>query len=103
MDIFVANIPFDTTEPQLKELFEMHGTVEAAKIVTDKDTNKSRGFGFVKMPYRAEAEMAIQELSGSTLGNRNIVVSESQPKNQTGGSRDPRKGGRQYREDGNRR
>lgn len=101
MDIFVANISFDSTDNQVKALFESFGTVDSAKIICDKLTNKSRGFGFVKMPDDREARNAIKELDGSMLSGRALSVREAEKRSgpAAGGG-----GGRQYREDnGNRR
>lgn len=106
MDIFVANIPFESTEAQLKQLFEMHGTVDSVKIVIDKDANRSRGFGFIRMPVDTEARSAIKGIDGTNLGSRPLAVREAEKRGgpTMGGSRGQPSGGRQYREDdGNRR
>lgn len=85
MNIYVANIPFKASESELKELFEQHGEVTSAKIVMDKLTNRSRGFGFVEMTDKTAAEQAIKELDGATVDGRVIKVNEARPKEDRGG------------------
>jgi RNA recognition motif-containing protein len=80
MNIYVGNISWDLTEEDLKGAFEAHGQVSSAKIVTDKYTGRSRGFGFVEMPEKAEAEAAISGLNGKELKGREIVVNEARPR-----------------------
>jgi RNA recognition motif-containing protein len=77
--IYVGSLPFETTETQLTELFTACGRVESAKIIMDRATGRSRGFGFVEMATALEAEAAIQKFNGSALGSRNIVVKEARP------------------------
>lgn len=77
--LYVGSLPFDTTEEQLQGIFSAHGTVESAKIVTDRETGRSRGFGFVEMSDDASAAAAIQKLNGSPVGSRNITVNEARP------------------------
>jgi len=91
MNIYVGNLPYSATENSLRDLFEGFGAVTTAKIVTDKFTNSSRGFGFVEMPNEDEAQRAIAELNGKDFEGRKIVVNESRPRENTGGfSRDNR-------------
>ena len=90
MNIFVGNLAFTTTEDDLTQLFEPFGTVYQARIATDRDTGRSRGFGFVEMPNDAEAEAAIEELHGATIGGRQLTVNESRPREDRGGPRGPR-------------
>jgi len=90
MNIFVGNLAFTTTEDELAQLFEPFGTVSQARIATDRDTGRSRGFGFVEMPNDAEAEAAIEELHGATIGGRQLTVNESRPREDRGGPRGPR-------------
>jgi RNA recognition motif-containing protein len=87
MNIYVANIPFKSSEADLKKLFEQHGEVTSAKIVIDKMTNRSRGFGFVEMADSAAAKQAINSLNGSDFEGKALVVNEARPKNdsQNGG------------------
>jgi RNA recognition motif-containing protein len=94
MNIYVGNLPYSATENSLKDLFEGHGQVTTAKIVTDKFTGSSRGFGFVEMPNADEAQKAIDELNGKDFEGRKIVVNESRPRETTGrDSRPPRRDG----------
>lgn len=79
-NIFVGNLAFTTTEEQLRNIFEQFGTVDRAAILTDRDTGKSRGFGFVEMPNAEEAERAISGLNGSTFMGRALNVNEARPK-----------------------
>jgi RNA recognition motif-containing protein len=84
--LYVGGLPFSVTEEKLKELFESHGTVESAKVVTDRYTDRSRGFGFVEMSTQQEAEQAIQALNGTELDGRSLTVNESKPReNRSGG------------------
>jgi len=93
MNIYVGNLPYSATENSLKSLFEGHGEVTTAKIVTDKFTGSSRGFGFVEMPNASEAQKAIDELNGKDFEGRKIVVNESRPRENSGDSRPPRRDG----------
>jgi RNA recognition motif-containing protein len=84
--LYVGGLPFSVTDDQLKTLFESHGTVESAKVITDRYTNQSRGFGFVEMSTQQEAEKAIQALNGSDFEGRSLKVNESKPReNRSGG------------------
>jgi RNA recognition motif-containing protein len=80
MNIYVGNISWDLTEEELKEAFEAFGQTASVKIIKDKHTGKSRGFAFVEMPEKAEAEAAIKDLNGKTLKGREIVVNEARPR-----------------------
>ncbi|MFN8239932.1 MAG: RNA-binding protein [Bacteroidales bacterium] len=77
MNIYVGSLNFKMQESELKELFEEYGEVASAKIIIDKYSGRSKGFGFVEMPNEAEAKKAIQELNGAQVGGRNIIVNES--------------------------
>lgn len=79
MNIYVANISFRASEGQLKELFEQYGEVSSVKIVTDRQTGRSRGFGFVEMPNDSEGSAAIAQLNGVSFQDRNLVVNEAKP------------------------
>ena len=79
-NIFVGNLAFTTTEDQLRNIFEQFGTVDRAAILTDRDTGKSRGFGFVEMPNAEEAERAISGLNESDFMGRALNVNEARPK-----------------------
>jgi RNA recognition motif-containing protein len=96
MNIYVGNLPYSATENSLKSLFEGYGEVTTAKIVTDKFTGSSRGFGFVEMPNAGEAQKAIDELNGKDFEGRKIVVNESRPRENTGDNRPPRRDGGGY-------
>jgi RNA recognition motif-containing protein len=84
MNIYVANIPFKSSDADLKELFEQHGEVNSARIVIDKVTNRSRGFGFVEMADSASANQAINNLHGSDFEGKTLVVNEARPKVDSG-------------------
>ncbi|HBE43244.1 MAG TPA: RNA-binding protein [Bacteroidales bacterium] len=77
MNIYVGSLNFKMTESDLKEKFEEYGEVTSAKIIFDKYSGKSKGFGFVEMPNEAEAKKAIEELNGSEIQGRKIIVNES--------------------------
>jgi RNA recognition motif-containing protein len=79
MNIYVRNINFRVREEQLKELFEKFGQVSSTKIIKDRETGRSRGFGFVEMPNDNEAQEAIQQLNGYDFFQRNLSVSEALP------------------------
>ena len=80
MNIYVANIPFKATEDELKGLFEEYGEVSSAKIILDKFTQRSRGFGFVEMSDDSAARQAITSLNGADFMGKNLVVNEARPK-----------------------
>jgi len=77
--LYVRSLPYSTTEQQLTELFAQHGTVQSAKVITDRYTGQSRGFGFVEMATNEEAQKAITALNGTPLGGRTLVVNEARP------------------------
>ncbi|HRG89534.1 MAG TPA: RNA-binding protein [Chitinophagales bacterium] len=79
MNIYVANISFRASEGQLKDLFQQYGEVSSVKIITDRETGRSRGFGFVEMPNDAEGKQAIAQLNGNSFQDRNLVVNEARP------------------------
>jgi RNA recognition motif-containing protein len=87
MNIYVGNLSRESTEGDLREAFEAFGQVTSAKIITDKYTGESRGFGFVEMPNSSEAQSAISGLDGKDLKGRTIKVNEARPR------RDDRRGG----------
>ena len=93
--IFVGNFSFSTTEADLRQWFTAYGSVESASVVTDRDTGRSRGFGFVEMPNNNEADAAIAALNGRDSGERPLTVNEARPKTErSGGFRGGRGGGR---------
>jgi RNA recognition motif-containing protein len=83
--IYVGNFSFSMTESELRSLFEPHGSIESATIATDRDTGRSRGFGFVSMPNDEEAERAMAALNGKDLGGRALTVNEARPQTQRSG------------------
>jgi len=96
-NIFVGNLSFNTNEDEVRQLFESYGQVDRVSIMTDRDTGRSRGFGFVEMTNNEDGEKAIAGLNGSQLGGRTINVNEARPKAERvggggGGGRD--RGGR---------
>jgi RNA recognition motif-containing protein len=94
-NIFVGNLSFNTNEDELRQAFEAYGQVDRVSILTDRDTGRSRGFGFVEMSNNEDGEKAIAALNGSQLGGRTINVNEARPKTERaggGGGRD--RGGR---------
>ncbi len=86
MNIYVGNLSWNLKDQDLSNLFATHGEVTSAKIVTDKFTNRSKGFGFVEMANDDQAQAAIAALNGTEVDGRNIVVNESRPKPEGGGS-----------------
>jgi RNA recognition motif-containing protein len=88
MNIYVGNLPFNLGEEDLSKIFEEYGEIASAKIITDKFTGRSKGFGFVEMENDEEAKTAIEELNNAEVGGRNIKVNESRPR-----SNDNRGGG----------
>ena len=81
-NLYVGNLPHSTTEAELRNLFEAHGPVEKITLVTDRDTGRSRGFGFVEMTNASEADKAIAALNGTDLGGRTLTINEAKPKSE---------------------
>ena len=98
--IYVGNLPFSATSESLNEMFSKFGSVDSAKIIMDKDTGRSKGFGFVEMSSGDEAAAAIEKLNGSDMGGRSLVVNEARPmeprenRGGFGGNRGGDRGGR---------
>jgi RNA recognition motif-containing protein len=96
MRIFVGNLAFTATQEELERLFASYGIVDRAQIITDRDTGRSRGFGFVEMPDATEAQAAIEGLNGTSLGGRTLTVNEARqrderrPRDDGDGRRRPR-------------
>jgi RNA recognition motif-containing protein len=80
MNIYVGNLPRATTEEQLRQAFEAFGKVSSAAVIKDKFTGESRGFGFVEMPEKAEAQAAIAGMNGKDFGGRTLTVNEARPR-----------------------
>ncbi len=95
MTLFVAGLPYDLDDAELEEIFEKFGTIASAKVSMDRETGKSRGFGFVEMPVDAEAKEAIEHLNDISLGKKPLVVKKAEDRQ--GGSG----GGGGYRGGGN--
>ena len=96
-NLYVGNLPHNTTEAELRNVFEAHGAVEKITLVTDRDTGRSRGFGFVEMTHASEADKAIAALNGTDLGGRTLTINEAKPKSErskSGGHRFGGEGGR---------
>ena len=91
--LFIGGLSFSTSDERLRELFAAAGTVESAAVVTDRDTGRSRGFGFVEMSTAEEAQNAISQLNGRELDGRRITVEISNPQARTGGGGGGRPGG----------
>jgi len=80
VNIFVGNLAFSATDDSLRQLFESHGVVDKVNIISDRDTGRSKGFGFVEMPDSAAAKAAIQGLNGKELDGRALTVNEAKPR-----------------------
>ncbi len=92
MNIYVGNLPYTLTEDDLRNAFGSYGAISSVAIITDKMTGRAKGFGFVEMPNREEAERAIKQLNGTELNGRNITVNEARPRTE----RPARGGGGRY-------
>jgi cold-inducible RNA-binding protein len=90
--LYVGNLSFSTTSEELQQLFAQVGTVESATVVEDRDTGRSRGFGFVEMASKEEGEKAIEQFNGTDLNGRNLTVNEARPRE----DRSSRGGGRGF-------
>ena len=80
MNIYVGNLSYSLSEQELRDAFAAHGDVSSVKILTDRETGRSRGFGFVEMPNQNEGETAIAQLNGKDLGGRALRVNEARPR-----------------------
>src|ERR1035437_2862329 len=92
MKIFVGNLSYQVTEDELRQEFAAHGTVSSVSIATDRYDNRPKGFAFVEMPTKSEAEAAIAGLNGKMLGEKALTVNEARPKSDSKGSFNDRKG-----------
>lgn len=107
MDIYVGNLPYDAADADLQQLFQTYGGVTSARVIIDKMSGRSKGFGFVEMPDKSEAENAIENINGQDFMGRALRVNESQPRPREdrgggggygrGGDRGGRGGERSYR------
>ena len=93
MKLFVAGLPYDFDDVDLKEMFELYGAVNFAKVVMDRETGKSKGFGFVDMADDTEARQAIETLDNASIRGKKMAVKEADEQNRGGGGRDNRGGG----------
>lgn len=84
MNIYVGNLPYSSTEAELQEMFGAHGQVSRASIIIDRETGRSRGFGFVEMPNDDEGRKAIEALDGQDMDGRALKVNEARPREQRG-------------------
>ena len=100
--LYVGNLSFRTTSEDLREAFATIGTVESATVIEDRDTGRSRGFGFVEMATPEEAAAAIEQFNGKEFGGRNLTVNEAKPRADRGGGGGYRGGGGGYRGGGGR-
>ena len=83
--LYVGNLTYDVTDSTLSQLFEAHGTAQSAQVIMDRDTGRSKGFGFVEMGSDAEAQAAIQALNGKEVEGRALTVNEAKPREDRGG------------------
>jgi RNA recognition motif-containing protein len=91
--LYVGNLPFNATEAELRDLFEAHGAIESVNVITDRDTGRSRGFGFVEYQEESNAQAARQALDGFDMGGRSLRVNEAHDRREGGGGGGGRGGG----------
>jgi RNA recognition motif-containing protein len=91
--LYVGNLTYGVTDSDLLKLFEAHGAVQSAQVIMDRDTGRSKGFGFVEMNSDREAQAAIQALNGKEVDGRSLTVNEAKPKTEGGGGRGGSGGG----------
>jgi cold-inducible RNA-binding protein len=96
MKLYVGNLAFQTTSDELTTLFAQAGTVESVSLIEDRETGRSRGFGFVEMSTKEEGAAAIQQFNGKDLGGRALNVNEAKPREDRGGGGGGRNGGSRY-------
>ncbi len=96
MKLYVGNLAFQTSSEDLQQLFAQAGTVESASVVEDRETGRSRGFGFVEMSSKEEGEKAIEQFNGKDFGGRNLTVNEAKPRENRSGGGGGRGGGGGY-------
>jgi RNA recognition motif-containing protein len=92
--LYVGNLPYTVTDSRLEEIFSAYGTVQSAQVIMDRDTGRSKGFGFVEMGNDAEAQAAIDALNLAEVDGRNLTVNEARPKTEGGGGGGGGRGGR---------
>ncbi len=96
MKLYVGNLAFQTTSEELQTLFAQAGTVESVSLIEDRETGRSRGFGFVEMSSKEEGNAAIQQFNGKDMGGRALNVNEAKPREDRGGGGGGRNGGSRY-------
>ena len=96
MKLYVGNLAFETSSEELQTLFAQAGTVESVSLIEDRETGRSRGFGFVEMSTKEEGAAAIQQFNGKDLGGRALNVNEAKPREDRGGGGGGRNGGSRY-------
>jgi cold-inducible RNA-binding protein len=96
MKLYVGNLAFQTSSDELQTLFAQAGTVESVSLIEDRETGRSRGFGFVEMSTKEEGAAAIQQFNGKELGGRALNVNEAKPREDRGGGGGGRNGGSRY-------
>ena len=87
MKLYVGNLSYDTNEAELRELFTPYGEPDSAKVITDRDTGRSKGFGFVEFADNAQATAAMSALNGKEVNGRALTVNEARPRNESSGNR----------------
>ena len=85
--LYVGNLPYDVTDSDLQSMFEAHGRVQSAQVIMDRDTGRSKGFGFVEMDTDQEAQAAIAAVNGRDMNGRSLTVNEARPREERGGGR----------------
>lgn len=93
MNIYISNLSYSVTDADLRDFFAEYGEVSSSKIITDRETGRSRGFGFVEMPNDDDAQKAIEELNGAEYDGKAIAVSVAKPREDRGGSFNRNRGG----------
>jgi RNA recognition motif-containing protein len=96
MKLYVGNLSFQTTSDELQTMFAQAGTVESVSLIEDRETGRSRGFGFVEMSSKEEGAAAIQQFNGKDMGGRALNVNEAKPREDRGGGGGGRNGGSRY-------
>src|ERR1044071_91197 len=91
--LYIGNLPFDTTEDDLHQLFSAHGQIVSVKLITDMETGRSRGFGFVEMSSEDEAKVAIEKMNKAKVGERELTVNEARPRPERAGAGGGNRGG----------
>ncbi|MGH7774049.1 MAG: RNA recognition motif domain-containing protein [Candidatus Binatia bacterium] len=91
--LYVGGLPYSVTDGRLEELFSQHGSVQSARVISDKFTGRSRGFGFVEMASTEEAQKAMEALNGTEIEGRTLVVNEARPQERRQGGGENRRGG----------